>query len=240
MRIVKGIAGAILGLAALGTILFAQAPGNSSDRMGNFIVVSGLGEVKAKPDMATISAGVTSQAQTAAGALSANSAAMAAVIGALKKLGVAENDIQTSNFSVSPQYPPYDSNNPQPPKIVGYQVSNQVTAIVHDVNKLGAILDGLVQSGANDVNGITFGIDKPDALENEARKAAIADARSRAEVFAAAAGVTLGRVIAIQEMGAAPPQPVYLRAMAAEASSVPVATGQETVAASVTVTFELK
>ena len=239
MRIAKGITGAILALAALGAILFAQAP-SAPGAGANFIVVSGLGEVKAKPDMASISAGVVTQAATAAEALAANSQAMNAVIAALKNLGVAEDDIQTSNFSVSPQYPPYDSNNLQPPKIVGYQVSNQVTAIVRDLAKLGTILDGLVQAGANNINGVSFGIDKADALEDEARKAAIADAKHRAEIFAAAAGVSVGRVIAIQEMGTSlPPQP-YLAMRAEVAAAVPIATGQETVSASVNVTFELK
>lgn len=216
-----------------------SAPDGAPPRL---ISVSGLGEVKTRPDMATISSGVVSEAATAKEALAKNNAAMAAVIAALKNAGVAEDDIQTSDFSVSPKYPPYQPNQTTAPRIVGYTVSNQVTAKVKDLAKLGGILDTLVQSGSNQINGIAFGVDEPKAQLDEARKKAVADARARAELYAEAAGVSLGKVIQIAESTAVmPPVPMYRReaAMAAD-SSVPIAAGTQTVSATVSITFEIQ
>ncbi|MBL8782905.1 MAG: SIMPL domain-containing protein [Alphaproteobacteria bacterium] len=216
-----------------------SAPDGAPPRL---IAVSGLGEVKTRPDMATISTGVVSEAATAKEALAKNNAAMAAVIAALKNAGVAEDDIQTSDFSVSPKYPPYQPNQTTAPRIVGYTVSNQVTAKVKDLAKLGGILDTLVQSGSNQINGIAFGVDEPKAQLDEARKKAVADARARAELYAEAAGVSLGKVIQISESTAVmPPVPMYRReaAMAAD-SSVPIAAGTQMVSATVSITFEIQ
>jgi uncharacterized protein YggE len=166
---------------------------------------------------------------------------MAAVIAALKAAGVAEDDIQTSDFSVSPQYPVLQPG--QAPRISGYQVSNQVTARVKDLAKLGATLDALVRAGSNQISGIQFGIDEPKPVLDEARKKAVADARARAEIYAAAAGVSVGSVVQISETSAIiPPQPLYrMRAMDAVAEqSVPIATGQQVVTSHVSVTFELR
>jgi len=216
-----------------------SAPDGAPPRL---IAVSGLGEVKTRPDMATISTGVVSEAATAKEALAKNNAAMAAVIAALKNAGVAEDAIQTSDFSVSPKYPPYQPNQTTAPRIVGYTVSNQVTAKVKDLAKLGGILDTLVQSGSNQINGIAFGVDEPKAQLDEARKKAVADARARAELYAEAAGVSLGKVIQISESTAVmPPVPMYRReaAMAAD-SSVPIAAGTQMVSATVSITFEIQ
>lgn len=216
-----------------------SAPDGAPPRL---IAVSGLGEIKTRPDMATISTGVVSEAATAKEALAKNNAAMAAVIAALKNAGVAEDDIQTSDFSVSPKYPPYQPNQTTAPRIVGYTVSNQVTAKVKDLAKLGGILDTLVQSGSNQINGIAFGVDEPKAQLDEARKKAVADARARAELYAEAAGVSLGKVIQISESTAVmPPVPMYRReaAMAAD-SSVPIAAGTQMVSATVSITFEIQ
>lgn len=206
------------------------------------IAVSGLGEVKTRPDMALISSGVVTEGVTAKDALAKNNAAMAAVIKALKDAGVAEDDIQTSNFSVSPKYPPYQPNQTTAPRIVGYTVSNQVTAAVKDLKKLGGILDTLVQSGSNQMNGISFDVNEPKPLLDEARKKAVADARAKAELYAAAAGVSLGKVILISESSAVmPPMPMFdKRAMATEAASVPIAAGQQTISANVSITYEIQ
>ena len=216
-----------------------SAPDGAPPRL---IAVSGLGEVKTRPDMATISTGVVSEAATAKEALAKNNAAMAAVIAALKNAGVAEDDIQTSDFSVSPKYPPYQPNQTTAPRIVGYTVSNQVTAQVKDLAKLGTILDTLVQAGSNQINGISFGLNEPKAKLDEARKKAVADARAKAELYAEAAGVSLGKVIQISESTAVIPMPMYkmeARAQAADAS-VPIAAGQQTVAANVSITYEIQ
>jgi uncharacterized protein YggE len=167
---------------------------------------------------------------------------MTAVIAALKNAGVAEDDIQTSDFSVSPKYPPYQPNQTTAPRIVGYTVSNQVTARVKDLKKLGAILDTLVQAGSNQIHGISFDVDEPKPLLGEARKKAVADARAKAELYAAAAGVSLGKVVQISEAAAVmpPPLPMFRReAMAADAS-VPIAAGQQTIAANVTIIYEIQ
>jgi uncharacterized protein YggE len=206
------------------------------------ITVSGEGEVKTRPDTAIISTGVVTEATTAKEALARNNTAMAAVIAALRNAGVAEDDIQTSDFSVSPKYPPYQPNQTTAPRIVGYTVSNQVTARVKDLKKLGAILDTLVQAGSNQIHGISFDVDEPKPLLGEARKKAVADARAKAELYAAAAGVSLGKVVQISEAAAVmpPPQPMFRReAMAADAS-VPIAAGQQTIAANVTIIYEIQ
>lgn len=216
-----------------------SAPDGTPPRV---ISISGLGEVKTRPDMATISTGVVSEGATAKDALAKNNAAMAAVIAALKNAGIAEDDIQTSDFSVSPKYPPYQPNQTTAPRIVGYTVSNQVTAKVKDLAKLGGILDTLVQSGSNQINGIAFGVDEPKPQLDEARKKAVADARAKAELYAAAAGVSLGKVIQISESSmVVPPMPMYRReAMAASDASVPIAAGSQTVTANVSITFEIQ
>jgi uncharacterized protein YggE len=168
---------------------------------------------------------------------------MAAVIAALKNAGVAEDDIQTSDFSVSPKYPPYQPNQTTAPRIVGYTVSNQVTAKVKNLAKLGAILDALVQAGSNQINGISFGLNEPKATLNEARKKAVADARARAELYAEAAGVCVGKVVQISESSAVVPMPPMYRreAMAASAdASVPIAAGQQVVTAHVSITFAIQ
>ena len=189
------------------------------------ISVSGEGEALGKPDQAHLSAGVVTQAPTAAAALSANTAAMNRVFGALKLLGIPDNKIQTSNFSVQPQYPPFRPDAAEPRAITGYQVSNQVTVIVDDLAKLGGALDALVRSGANQVGGVSFAIADPKPLAERARAAAVADAMAKARTLASAAGVTLGPLLSIQEGGGVRPGPVFAaaRALAAPARRSPSA-----------------
>ncbi len=235
---VAALCGAIAVFIA-GSSPLALAAGN--DAGPRMLVVSGQGEVKAKPDQAQLSAGVISEAKTAAAALSANSAAMNKVFATLKSLGIPDNKIQTSNFSVNPQYPPYRQDNPEPHHIIGYQVSNQVTVIVDDLGKLGSALDALVKSGVNELNGISFGFAKPEILEEKARRAAVADAIAKAKGMAQAAGVTLGPILSIQEGGGTIPRPMpmLMRSMAA-AAPPPVAAGENTVSASVSITYSIQ
>ena len=138
------------------------------------ITISGKGSVKAAPDMVNVSAGVESQAPTAKDALAKNTAAMTKVVEALKSEGIAPEDIQTMNFSVNPRYE--DRDDARPRRIVGYSVYNSVYVATRDTAKLGAILDQLVSAGANTIGGISFGIAKPEEMENEARKLAMEDA----------------------------------------------------------------
>ena len=226
--------------AATATFFFTAQPVAAED-MPRVITVSGTGEATARPDQATVRLGVVTEARTAREALQANNAAMQAVFAELEGLDIPEENIQTSNFSVSPQYPPYRQDNNEPRRIIGYQVSNMVSVLFEDMDKLGPGLDAIVSSGANQLHGISFSISETDALMMEARTGAVTDARARAEVLAAAAGVELGRVLSINEGGVSTPQPMmYARAEMAMDSSVPIAQGQQTLSAYVTMTFEIE
>ncbi|MEZ6117378.1 MAG: SIMPL domain-containing protein [Pirellulaceae bacterium] len=203
------------------------------------ITVSGQGSATSAPDMATINTGVTTQAATAAEALAANTKAMQAVLDELTSLGVADKDVQTSNFNVSPQYRQINRGG-QRPEIVGYHVTNQVHVKVRNLPNLGGILDALVTAGSNQIHGISFGIDNPQGVLDQARNRAVADARSRAELFANAAGVKLGKVLSLNEAGTAMPRPMYHMAEARfAAADVPIATGEQELSASVTMVFEI-
>lgn len=203
------------------------------------ISVSGSGEVTAGPDTALVTAGVLTEAGDARTALAENNKAVAAVFGELKKIGIAERDMQTRNFNVSPRYDRPERGEPN--RIVGYQVSNQVAVRVRDLDKLGPLLDRLIGAGANQMNGIQFYVDRSDALMDEARRKAVADAKRKAEILASEAGTKIKRVISISENGMRSPQPVMFRAMAADkAESVPVASGEQTISATVSVTYEIE
>lgn len=227
----------LAGAALFGALALHAAPAMADDP-SRTISVGGQGTASGVPDQAQLSAGVSTVAATAAAALAENSRKMNAVFAALKRLGVADKAIQTSNFSVSPQYA--DNPNGTRQRITGYQVSNQVNVILDDTNKLGLTLDALVAAGANDINSVSFAIRDPDALLETARKQAIADARKRAETYAAAAGVSLGGVISIQENGGyEPPRPMTVMAFRSK-DATPTAAGEQSVTANVTVMFELK
>src|SRR5690606_36525905 len=205
------------------------------------IVVTGTGEASARPDVAMISAGVGVQSDTAAAALAENSRAMDAVLQELRAAGLAEEDVQTSQFSVMPLYerqPPERAT--APPRVVGYQVSNRVTARVREIDRLGAVLDALVGAGATNIEGPWFDLAGPEQVLGEARDAAIADALAKAGRFAAAAGVELGQMISIEEAGSYAPPPRPMMRAEAMAADVPIAPGQTELSASVTVTFAIK
>ncbi len=209
------------------------------------ITIEGHGEVMAAPDMAQINSGVTTQGATAREALDANTAAMADLIAELKAAGIEARDIQTSGFSVNPNYVYTDERDANgyslPPKINGYQVANTVTVTVRNLDSLGAILDKSVTVGANTVNGVTFAVADPSELYNEARKAAFEDARAKAELYAAAAGATLEEIQSISEtqgFNNPQPYPMYARAEAAD-SSVPVEAGEMAFAINVNVQWEM-
>ena len=209
---------------------WAQAPAPRT------LTMSGQGEVRAAPDAVNLSAGVTAQAPTAAAALAANTTQMQAVFAALKKLGVADKDMQTSNFSVSPQMAQTPN---QQPRLTGYQVNNQVQVHLTDVGKLGAALDALVTAGANQMNGIDFTISNPAPLLDQARAGAVADAKAKAEIYAKAAGVSLGPVLSISENENQGPRPIYAAMAMRVGKEVPVAAGEESVNAQVSIVWEI-
>ena len=230
-----GLAVALL-VALAASACVAGAPNDGAPRRASTVTVAGSGTVSATPDQAEITIGVVTQASTAAQALTANSQAMERLLQSLGNLGIGPRDIQTTNISVSPQRrAPKEG---QPPEITGYEVSNQVRVKVRDLARLGQVLDRQVSQGANLVYGIHFGLQEPAPLLDEARKRAMADARRRADLYAAAAGLKVGRVLSVQEAGVAPPGPGPTPRMAMSAA-VPVASGEQEMRASVTVTFTL-
>ena len=193
----------------------------------------------AVPDQAQLSAGVLTDGKTAASALAANSRAMNEVFAAIRKLGVPEKFIRTSNFSISPQYAPYRNDNTDAQHIVGYQVSNQVTVILDDVSKVGPALDALVSSGANQADSVGFGMRDDKALLEQARADAVKDAVARAQTLAKAAGVRLGPILSIREDSGGYARPVMAMAEM-RAAPTPIAPGEQNISSGVTMSWEIK
>jgi uncharacterized protein YggE len=206
---------------------------------GTLLSVSASADATRVPDVATISTGVVSQAADANAAMRANAAQMDKVMAAIRAAGIAERDIQTSGINLNPNYK-YVEN--APPTIVGYQASNTVNVKVRDLSKLGKVLDTFVEQGANQINGPSFEVDKPDEAYDEARIAAIKKAQARAQTYAKALGLDVRRIVSISEGGASVPRPMpMLRAMAADAEmkSTSVSPGESTLSVAVEVVFEL-
>lgn len=227
-------------LAAGLTPLAAQDISASARRAT--LTVSGEGTASAVPDMASLTSGVVSEGKTAREALDANSASVAAMIAAIKAAGVEARDISTSGFSVHPQYAPPKKDSSEAPRITGYQVTNSVTVRARDLGKLGGLLDALVTNGANQINGLSFSVAKPEALEDAARVAAVKDARRQAELVAEASDVRLTRIVSIDINGGVRPMPRVMMAasMMQKADSVPVEAGETEVRAGVSITFEIE
>lgn len=234
---------AALGLVAVPAAAQAQVPVSSAPVMidGALLTIASDGETKLAPDLATINIGVVTQGATAEAALSANTAKMNAVVAAIKRAGVADRDIQTSNLSVNPQYT-YGEN--VPPKLNGYEANNQVTVKVRVLTNVGKVVDSVVNVGGNQVNGISFGLDDDTKAMDAARTAAVKKARARAELYASAAGLKVDRIVSISEGAmATPPYPMPMMAqarMVGNGAPPPVAPGELTVTANVTVSFLLK
>ncbi len=202
------------------------------------IIVTGVGVVEQAPDMATVSVGVRHQAPTAKVAMDSVSKATAAILGRMADLGVAERDIQTRDLSLHPVWDRNAASNGES-RVIGYMASNQVEVRVRDLDALGNILDDVVGKGANQFSGLRFSVQNPEPALNEARKRAVQDARAKADLFAAAAGVNLGALLSLSEASASRPEPVFaeMAAMRSDAG-VPVASGEITTSAQVTLVFE--
>lgn len=201
--------------------------------------VSAQAEARRAPDIATVSAGVVTQAADANGALRENATQMAKVVAAIRAAGVADRDVQTAGVNLNPQYR-YVEN--QPPAITGYQASNTVNVIVRDVARIGRILDALVATGANQINGPTFDIDEKEPVYDRARRDALDKARQRAEMYAKSLGLRVRRIVSIDETGgAAIPRPMPMMAMAkmARDEATPVSPGENVLSVSLNVVFEL-
>jgi hypothetical protein len=226
-------------LAATAMFVDARTPmaaegGKSTERT---ISVSATGSVAAEPDIAHVTAGVIAEAETAKEAIARNSAAMAKVVSALKGAGIAPKDLQTTSLHVEPRYT--QAKDGRPATISGYRVSNQVRLTVRDVKKLGDVLDQAIAAGANQISRIGFDVSSAETVKDEARKQAMANARRRAELYAAAAGVKLGAVLRISESvsDVSPRESVSPRAMAA---SVPIEAGTRVLEVEVHVTYALQ
>src|SRR3546814_355038 len=230
-------------LAAIAPLSAAQAQATPDHLQisGTRLDVSAEGEVRRAPDIAMVSAGVMTQAATASAAMKENASRMTAVIAALRKAGVAEKDMQTSSVNLQPQYR-YQEN--QPPQLVGYQASNMVQVRFRKIEDSGRIIDALVAQGANQINGPSLSVDQADAALDEARTAALAKARQRAELYAKAAGLRVKRIISISEGGAvSPPMPYPVARMSmakAEMADTPMMPGETEMSVTVNVSFELE
>ena len=212
----------------------------AQDLPDRLITVRGEASVPARPDRVEVVAGVVSRAVSAADALAQNNAATKELFALLNGRGIAGPDLQTVNFSVSPEVDRGERGAAQP-RIVGYTVTNEVSVTLHDVDKLGDLLDALVGAGANRLRRVRFSIGEVGPLADEARGLAVADARRRALLYAEAAGVRLGRVRSIAEPVVRGPEPRLLAAEGLRAASqVPIAPGELSVGASVTLTYEIE
>ena len=222
-------------LRLVSILIFAAAwlaplPARAADKL---VTVSGEATIAVAPDTAVIRIGVTSAAKTAREASDANAKQMTGVLAAIKDAGIADRDVQTSRLSLQPQY---DPNKAGTARLLGFQVTNQVTVKIRDIDNLPAILDRAIGAGANEMSGIEFIVSEQSKLLDQARDDAIADARRKAELYAKAASVKVGQVMAIVEDGSSPP-PRPMQAM--RAAGVPVAPGEQTLRAAVTVTYAI-
>ena len=234
-----GLAVGLLAAAMAGPgAIAAQAQSDSDDQVRS-ISISGVGRVKAEPDIANITIGVTKQGEDAGEASQQAAAAMESVVASLLDMGIAENDIQTTSLNLNPTYN-WDQN---PPKIVGWEASNMVNITVRDIDSVGAVVDAATKAGATNMNGISFRVEDPSMAEAEARAAAVADAEAKATQLAAAAGVEIIGVLSISESGAQQPEPIYYaRAEAAfdgAAASTPVLPGEVELSISVFMQYEI-
>ena len=235
------LAALTLGAAALPAAADAQQATISQSIAGTRLDLSATGDVTRVPDIAVITAGVVTRAATARSALQQNADRMDRVIAALKHAGVEDRDIQTSNINLNPEYT-YANN--QPPKLNGYTASNQLTIRFRDIANSGTILDTLVAEGANQINGPSLTIDKPELALDEARARAAATGRARADLYARSLGMRVVRVVAVSETGGSypvpPPMPMYARAEMAQAADTKIVPGEQKLSITLTMTYELQ
>lgn len=232
-------------LAAAAVSMPAAAAAQSAIQVqpisGTRLDVSATGEVTRVPDIAIISTGVVTRAASATAAIQQNATRMERVRAALKRAGVEDKDIQTSSINLNPEYH-YQQN--KPPALTGYTASNQVSVRFRDIGDTGRILDALVAEGANQINGPSLTIDKPEAALDEARMKAIANGRARADLYARALGMRVVKLLSVSETGGhnmPPPMPMYARAEAMSAdASTKIDPGEQKLSVSVAMSFELQ
>jgi uncharacterized protein YggE len=229
-------------------LALAAAPGAASAQTAPGYAIAGTrldvvatGEVTRVPDIVRIGAGVVTTAPTASGALQENARRMDSVRAALRRAGVAERDIQTSQLNLHPDYR-HDPGSNQP-QLIGYRAHNEVTVRFRNIADTGKILDALVAQGANQINGPMLGIDKPEGALDEARTKALAAARARADLYARATGKRVGRILAISEGGGGMgPMPMYRSndIVVTGASKTEISPGEQSLSVTLHVSFELE
>lgn len=225
-------------MLAAAALILSLAGATMAEDAPRQISVTGEGQVETAPDMALITLGVTHEAPEARAAMRATSEAVAQVLRDLAAQGIASRDLQTRQLSLTPVWSNRGSSTGAAPRITGFEASNTVLVRVRDLAALGGILDKVIESGANDFNGLQFSVQEPDPLMDEARRRAVADAMARARLLAEAAGVRLGPVLTISDHGGGRPMPMAEMAMR-DGGGVPVAAGEVTLSASVSMVFAI-
>ncbi|HKI13844.1 MAG TPA: SIMPL domain-containing protein [Roseiarcus sp.] len=229
----------VLALTMLPTALSAQ-PRLIEYNADRWIEVSGEGSVRATPDFATVTLGVTTTGKDAREAMAANAKSANALVALIKSEGVSLADIQTSDVSISPMFSNQPPAQASAPTIIGYSVSDNVTVTVRDISRLGALLDKAVGAGANAIYGIGYGENDPSALLDKARPLAVADARRKAEIYAGAGGAKIGRLMELTEEPGARPVAFAARAYAPGAAApTPIEAGQDKLTVTIMARFEL-
>ncbi|MBV9981793.1 SIMPL domain-containing protein [Bradyrhizobium sp.] len=228
-------------------LLAAAAPGLAQAQPGEgdavfratTLQLAAEGQARVVPDTATVELGVAQEAPTAAEAMRADAELMSRTIAAVRRAGVAEKDIRTSGVSLEPQYV-YEQN--QPPRLTGYKAANQVVIMVRDLPRAGAVIDAAVAAGANQVQGVSFGLADPGPAQDQARQAAVRALAAKAELYAQATGYRVLRLVSLSEGEAAPiaaPRVFVTAARAGKMAATPIAPGETTVQVEVTGVYEL-
>lgn len=231
-------------------LAFAAAPGlapvamaQTAERSPSTLSLSATGSVSATPDQARITAGVVSRADSAAAAVRENAQTMQAVFAALREAGVANADLQTARLSVNPVYADRPSRNTeggyQEPRIVGYEASNQVSALLREMGAVGAVIDAMFEAGANNLNGVQFLSSEADTLRDEARRAAVTELVSLRDLYAEAAGFEVVRLMNFSENGGGRPMPMAMARLESMDAATPVAPGALSVEVTVNASWEI-
>lgn len=235
----------LFAMTALTSMALAGCEANRTEYIGTNvaipqITVSATGESTVSPDQASVSAGVVTQGKTAAVAMQSNAKLMSAVFEQLDKAGIAKKDIATSQLSLQPRY---DYSNRQSPRITQYEARNTVTVKTGDLENVGPMIDALITAGLNNINQVQFSVKDPKAARDEARIAAIKEAREKASNMAKAAGVGLGDLQSLSESGGYTPQPIYrmqAESYGASDAVTPVAAGQQTLSVTVNMVYAIE
>lgn len=227
------IIGVFLVVLTIGKIIDIK---NKVQITGNTITFSGTGDIYAKPDLVITSFSVITQAKTVAEALSGNTKRMNAVIDFMKGQGIAEKELKTTNFNIFPRYEWQDKGSRQ--VLVGYEVNQSLEVKIRDLAKVGQILQGGADAGANQVGNLSFTIDKEDELKSQARKLAIDQAKSKAKELADQLGIKLVKIVSFSEGGYRDYTPISFGLEKAAAPQIQ--TGENKIEVTVSITYEIR